>query len=238
MPAYNEEARLPISLPVIHQYLGAHFQRFELIVVDDGSTDATASSVNMFARDLPHLRLLQLGKNSGKGAAVRAGMLVAAGVYVLFSDADLSTPIEEMENVLTHLRTGADVVIGSRDLPDSKIQRHQNLLRETMGKTFNLIVRRLSGLMFADTQCGFKCYRREAAQAIFRRTVINGFAFDVETLVIARTLGFRIVEMPVRWVNSPNSKVQILRHPAEMIVEVIQVRLNNARGVYRASHSG
>ena len=233
VPAYNEEQRLTLSLPKISDYLRARFARYEIIVVDDGSTDATGTVVNMFAKDDPHISLAQLPVNSGKGAAVRAGMLAAAGDYVLFSDADLSTPIEELENVLRHLRAGADVVIGSRDLPESQIQRHQNPLREMMGKLFNLIVRLLSGLPYHDTQCGFKCYRRAAAQAIFHRTKINGFAFDVETLVLARLLDCRTVEMPVRWVNCPQSKVRILRHPAEMVLELLKIRINDARGRYR-----
>jgi dolichyl-phosphate beta-glucosyltransferase len=233
VPAYNEERRLLTSLPKISGYLRAHFVRHEILVVDDGSTDATAAVVTAFAQDAPAVRLLQLPVNSGKGAAVRAGMLAAAGDLVWLSDADLSTPIEELDNVLRHLRAGVDVVIGSRDLPESQIQRHQNPLRETMGKLFNLIVRLLSGLPYHDTQCGFKCYRRAAARAIFHRARINGFAFDVETLVLARRLGCRTVEMPVRWVNCPQSKVRILRHPAEMVLELLTIRLNEARGRYQ-----
>ena len=232
IPAFNEEARLSQSLPKVLDYCRRRFQRFEILVVDDGSGDGTARLVTDFARTAAEVALHQLPQNSGKGAAVRAGMLAAAGDYVLFSDADLSTPIEEMDNMLRHLQAGADVVIASRDLPESQIEQHQSFLRETMGKGFNLIVRRLSGLPYHDTQCGFKCYRRAAAREIFRRAHIHGYAFDVESLIIARQRGFRVVEMPVRWINSPISKVNILRHPWPMLVEVIRSGWSQWRGRY------
>jgi dolichyl-phosphate beta-glucosyltransferase len=227
VPAYNEQERLPLSLRKIGDYCRTRFDRFEIIVVDDGSTDQTAAVAESLGA-----RVIRLARNTGKGAAVRAGMLAAAGDYVLFSDADLSTPIEELEKMWPHLTGAADVVIGSRDLPDSKIERHQNFLRETMGKTFNLFVRVVAGLPYRDTQCGFKCYRRVAAQAIFQRTRIDGFAFDVETLVIARRQGQHVIELPVRWINAPDSKVQVLRHPAQMLAELFVIRWHDLRNRY------
>jgi dolichyl-phosphate beta-glucosyltransferase len=228
IPAYNEETRLPLTLVKVHDYCRARFAGYEVLVVDDGSTDSTAA----LASSQPQERVLHLPHNSGKGAAVRAGMLAARGELLLFTDADLSTPIEEMDGFLRHLEQAADVVIASRDLPDSRIERHQNPVRETMGKGFNLMVRILAGLPYTDTQCGFKCYRRSAALEIFRRSTINGFAFDVETLIIARRLGYSIAEVPVRWVDCPRSKVQILRHPAQMLADLLRIRWREARGGY------
>ena len=227
IPAYNEETRLAQSLPQILDYLRQHFVHHEVIVVDDGSTDRTAVIAESHG-----VRVLRLERNSGKGAAVRAGMLAATGDFVLFTDADLSTPITEIEKAFRHIAAGADVVIGSRALPESDVQVHQNFVRELMGKTFNLFVRLIAGLPFPDTQCGFKCFRHFAAQEIFRRASIPGFAFDVEVLVLARLLKLRTVEMPVRWVNSPASKVGMLVHPLQMLRDIVRVRWNEMRGRY------
>jgi dolichyl-phosphate beta-glucosyltransferase len=227
VPAYNEEERLLVSLPKIAGYCRDRFAQFEIIVADDGSTDRTPA-----VAEAAGARVIRLARNTGKGAAVRAGMLAANGDWILFSDADLSTPIEEFDKMLPHLSGNTDVVIGSRDMPDSQIERHQNFLRESMGKTFNLCVRLLAGLPYHDTQCGFKCYRRAAAQAIFQRTQIDGFAFDVETLVIARRLGYRVVELPVRWINCPKSKVQLLKHPAQMLAALLVIRWRDLRRRY------
>jgi dolichyl-phosphate beta-glucosyltransferase len=228
IPAFNETGRLPASLRRIDAYCRGRFSRHEILVVDDGSTDGTAELVRL----QPGVGLLRMPRNSGKGAAVRAGMLAAAGDIVLFTDADLSTPIEELEGALRCLADSAQVVIASRDLPDSRIERHQNAVRESMGKAFNLVVRTLAHLPYRDTQCGFKCYRAAAAREIYRRTRIDGFAFDVETLVIARRLGYVVVEMPVRWVDCPKSKVNIFRHPLEMIGELLRIRWNDLRRLY------
>lgn len=196
--------------------------------MDDGSTDDT-SAVAAAAG----VRAIRLAPHTGKGAAVRAGMLAATGAIVLFTDADLSTPLEEIHPALALLHDGADVVIGSRNLPGSRVERHQHAIREVMGKTFNLFVRGLSGLPYPDTQCGFKCYRQAAAREIYRRAKTNGFAFDVETLIIARALGLHLRELPVRWINSPASKVQIWRHPLAMLLELVVIRRRLARGDYR-----
>jgi dolichyl-phosphate beta-glucosyltransferase len=227
VPAYNEQSCLSATLRTIADYAANRFHQFEIIVADDGSTDRTAEIAQAAGA-----RVIRLAHNTGKGAAVRAGMLAATGDFVLFSDADLSTPIEEFEKMLPHLTGEVDVVIGSRDLPDSQIERHQNILRETMGKIFNLFVRLLAGLPYHDTQCGFKCYRQAAAKVIFQRAQITGFAFDVETLVIARRQGLRVVELPVRWINCPNSKVRVLRHPVLMLGELLAIRWNDLRNRY------
>ena len=232
IPAYNEELRIGDTLRRTYDWLRARFDRFEIVVVDDGSTDRTAGIVREFALRSPDVRLLQSPTNIGKGHAVRTGMLASTGDYALFSDADLSTPIEELEPALALLTRGHAVAIASRALPDSNVQVHQGVLRETMGKIFNGIVRRLCRLPFRDTQCGFKCYSRDAAKAIFLRARIDGFAFDVESLVIARRLGLSVADFPVRWINSPSSKVHMLRDPVQMIWEVVQVVRNERRGIY------
>jgi dolichyl-phosphate beta-glucosyltransferase len=232
VPAYNEEKRLGGSLNTIYSWMRANFERFEITVVDDGSTDRTADVVTDFSERAPEVELLSLRQNSGKGYAVRTGMMSAEGDYVIFTDADLSTPIEEVAKALDLMKQGWDVVIGSRALPESDVQVHQNFLRELMGKTFNRIVRLLSGLPFPDTQCGFKCFTQKAAKDIFSRAVIDGFAFDVEALVLAKKFGYRVTDMPIRWVNSPASKVRIFSSPLQMLREVWRVRVNVARGKY------
>jgi len=224
IPAFNEETRLAKTLPVVLDYLRAQFERFELLVIDDGSTDQTAVIAETVGA-----RVLRLPVNTGKGAAVRAGMLAASGEIVLFSDADLSTPIAEIAQALVLHREGIDVVMGSRALPASDVQLHQNIIRESMGKMFNVFVRLLAELPFRDTQCGFKSFRRAAAQAVFERCRVNGFAFDVEALIIAQRLGYRLADMPVRWVNSPQSKVKILLHPLQMFIELVGIRWRNRR---------
>jgi dolichyl-phosphate beta-glucosyltransferase len=218
-------------LRAVRAYLDHHFARAELIVVDDGSTDNTAAVAAAGGATV-----LRQPANAGKGAAVRAGMLAATGDVVLFSDADLSTPIEEVEKALARLADGYDVVIGSRALPDSDVQVHQNFVREHLGKVFNVFVRALSGVPFRDTQCGFKCFTRRAARAVFAQCVVNGFAFDVEALLVARRLGYRATDIPVRWVNSPASRLNILWHPWQMLGELIVIRWRDWRA--RAGHSG
>ncbi len=228
VPAYNEALRLPASLSAITVWMDACGFDVELIVVDDGSRDDTAATVEAAGRQDPRVRLHRLARNSGKGAAVRAGALAATKAWVLISDADLSTPIEEVERLAAAaIARGAPVAIGSRDVPDSDIQDHQPWYREAMGRTFNRIVQALAVPGVHDTQCGFKLIRADVARAVFGRATVDGFAFDVEMLYLARRLGFAIVEVGVRWRNDQRSTVDPIRDSAKMFVDVLKIRFRH-----------
>ncbi len=224
VPAYNEEARISLTIIKTCEYLETRGESYELIVVDDGSDDRTAEAALELRERWPSLSLIEFPRNRGKGAAVRAGMLAARGRHRLFMDADLATPIRELDKLMVHARRGCDVVIGSRGLPTSDIRTRQPRAREFMGKTFNRIVRALvfDGIM--DTQCGFKLFSAQAAQALFEKQQTDGFAFDVEVLLLARKLGFEVCEVPVVWYHAPNSKVSPLRDSARMFRDVIALR--------------
>ena len=236
IPVYNESARIPHTLPQVIQYLRGRPERCELIVVDDGSTDDTAERVRELCRDVADARLVSCPPpNRGKGRAVRTGMLEARGEFVLFSDADLSAPISEAQRLLQPMQDGYDVVIGSRALKREWIEVHQSVLRETAGKLFNLFLRAVTGLTFQDTQCGFKVFRREAAQRIFPRQTINGFGFDPEVLFLARKFGYRTLEVPVHWAHSEGTKVRLLRDGMRMAADLVRIRWNELRGRYASS---
>ena len=234
VPAYNEEKRLGATLAAILGHLSETRILGELIVVDDGSTDATAAIVEGISRDEPRLRMIRFPTNRGKGAAVREGALAASGRLLLVSDADLSTPIGELGRLLARMRsTASDIVIGSRGLASSRIEVRQPFWREAMGRSFNRIIRILTALRMRDTQCGFKLLDREKTEPIFRKMVVEGFAFDVELLVLSQLAGLRIVEEPVTWRNSPDSRVSPLRSSWAMLLDVIRVRRRVRRGFYR-----
>ncbi len=237
LPAYNEEARLPASLTAIFCYLETSgCADYEVLVVDDGSTDGTAAAAEQFIAKHPRMRLLRNPGNRGKGYSVRHGMLEARGDWVLFSDSDLSAPIEEVERLLkAATEQGAAVAMGSRALDRSLIQIHQSWFRETAGRTFNLLMRILTGLPFADTQCGFKLFQRRAAQEVFSRQRIERWGFDAEVLFIARKLGFKTIEVPVHWSHSEGTKVNMIRDSANMFIDLFRVRWNYLRGRYRIS---
>lgn len=208
IPAYNEERRIPAALDGLARYVEARPLALEILVVDDGSTDRTAAVAEAegHRHGLP-LRVVRLPANRGKGAAVRAGVLAAGGESILVSDADFSTPIAEWEKLA---RTGAAVAIGSRALDDSLVKVRQPFFRQLSGKVFNRLVRLLAVPGIHDTQCGFKLFSREAGRAVFARTQVDRFAFDVEALLIARHLGYGIAEVPVLWFNSDDSRVSLL----------------------------
>lgn len=234
IPAYNEEERLADTLPLLLNALERGFASFELILVDDGSTDGTNRLAKSVASQNSRVRLITLERNRGKGFAVRQGMLVAAGEYVLFSDADLSTPIREVHKLMASLGSGHDVAIGSRARPETEILQYQPFYRLGMGKIFNFLVRLVVMGGIADTQCGFKCFRRETARRIFSRCVIDGFSFDVEALFVARKLGYRIGEVGVLWRNHPSSRVHPIVHSLEMMLDLLRIRWNGWRGLYPA----
>jgi glycosyltransferase involved in cell wall biosynthesis len=232
IPAYNEEDRLGLSLPLIEPYIRERGLDAEILVVDDGSTDETAQVASSFLRERRG-RVLRHPENRGKGAAVRNGVLKAEGRWVLITDADLSTPIEEHAKLAEIAREeDLDVAFGSRGLPESQVEIRQNPLRQTMGKTFNLILRWITGLPHRDTQCGFKLLDRKRTRPLFERMVIDHFAFDVELLFLCDRFGLRVKEIPVIWRNSDRSTVSIVTAPPKMLLDVVKVRWRFRRGLY------
>jgi dolichyl-phosphate beta-glucosyltransferase len=232
VPAYNEEERLVPSLGSISAYLDAAGIDAEILVVDDGSKDKTAE---LAAKVLAGRRgrVLRNGENRGKGYSVRHGVLEARGRFVLLTDADLSTPIDQHAKLAVEIRDrDLDVVIGSRALPNSDVQVRQGWLRQTMGQSFNAIVRALTGLQFRDTQCGFKLMDRERVKPLFEKMVVNRFAFDVELLFLCARFGLSVAEVPVVWRNAGGSKVKLLGDPLNMIADVLRVRWRFRRGLY------
>ncbi len=221
IPAYNEAARIGRSLQAGLDYLASVPYSWEILVVDDGSSDDTAARVEEF-RD-SGIRLIRLDRNRGKGAAVRRGMLEGTGERRVFTDADFSTPIEELAPMLAHLDEH-DIAIGSRAVDRSRVEVHQPWYRETMGKIFNLFVQTLAVPGIKDTQCGFKGFRGDVAEDVFSRAKSDGFSFDVEALYIARRLGYSIVEFPVRWINDDRSTVNPVTDSIRMFGELMKIR--------------
>jgi len=223
IPTYNEEKRLPGTLDFIFAFLRKQTYEAEIIVSDDGSRDRT---VKISAEKLrfSDSQVLVSPRNVGKGDAVRRGMLAAKGQYLLITDADLSTPIEEVRRFLRYLEAGDDIVIGSRALEDSKIEIHQSFYREIMGRVYNLIARAFSFKGIMDSQCGFKCFKSQVAKELFGLQKINGFSFDAEILFLAQKKGYKIREEPVIWRNSSQSRVQLIRDPIAMFFDLIKIR--------------
>jgi dolichyl-phosphate beta-glucosyltransferase len=233
LPAYNEEKRLPETLREVHSYLCRQNYDYEILVVDDGSTDKTAERVGNLMTEVEHVRVITLHGNRGKGYAVRQGMLAARGTYRLFMDADNATSVEHISRILPELEQGFDVVIGSRDIEGSVIAQRQPLLRHHLGNVFNLIVQVFLGLWgIPDTQCGFKGYSAESAKQIFTRTKMNRWTFDAESLVIAKQLGYKIKEIPVTWSDDAQSKV-LFSEGLQVICELVRIRCNVIYGRYK-----
>ena len=232
IPSYNEELRLPPSLDLIADYIAKSGRPTEVLVVDDGSKDRTSAVAESFLSRIPLLRVVSNGENRGKGYSVRHGMQEAQGEIVLFTDADLSAPIEEADKLLAGLKDH-DVAIGSRALDRSMIAVHETPFREFAGIVFNRIVRIVLWLPFVDTQCGFKAFRRERCKIIFDQQRIERFGFDPELLYLARHHGLKAVEIPVRWAHSPATKVNMMRDSIQMFVDVFTIRWNALLGRYR-----
>ncbi len=232
IPAYNEENRLPASLERIDGYLRRQRIEAEILVIDDGSTDGTARLADEFLKDRRG-RVVRLDENRGKGAAVRRGVIEAAGRWVLMTDADLSAPIEEHQKLAATARDNdLDIVIASRGLAGSRIEVRQAWLRQTMGKTFNVLMRAMTGLPFRDTQCGFKLMDRRRVLPLFEKMVIDRFAFDIELLYLAMRYGLGVREIPVVWRNEPDSRVNLIGDPLNMLWDVVRIRWRFRTGAY------
>lgn len=234
--AYNEEKRIGRSLERIREYMDGLKVAYEVIVVDDGSTDATCQKALGFTGAIPRLDVLGNKVNRGKGYALRTGVLASQGDIVLLTDADLSTPIEELETLMTPVvRNECQVAIGSRALALSEIVRKQPWWRQRMGKIFNKVVRRLVIDDFSDTQCGFKLFSGDVARQLFREARINRFAFDVEILALAKQSGYRILEVPIRWSNAPGSKVNPVFDSMQMLFDLVRIRVALGKATRQSS---
>jgi dolichyl-phosphate beta-glucosyltransferase len=232
IPAFNESARIPATLQSVVACVRERGWDAEVIVVNDGSTDATAEVVRAFARDSPEVRMIENPGNRGKGYSVRSGLLQAMGEIVMFTDADLSSPIEEAERLFAAIDAGADIAIGSRWLETSRQTHRQPLYRQFFGRCFNALTRAVMGLPFADTQCGFKAFTRAAAQTVFQRQTIERWGFDPEILFIGLLCGLRIVEVPVSWAHDKRTRMSYLKDGAKMLEEIATIRWNSFRGRY------
>lgn len=234
IPAYNEEWRILPTIGAIATHMSARNQPWELIIADDGSTDSTVSLV----RDLrfANLRLLVAEKNSGKGDAVRRGMLAARGEVVLFADADQSTPIEQYDRLAALIDQGFDVVVGSRAVEGAAVSG-KSLSRRVLSRGLHVVVSRGFGIDVADTQCGFKLFTADAAKQLFAMQLVDGFSFDLEVLYLAHKLGLRTAEVPVEWIDAPGSTVDAARVSLQFVRDLLRIRMYDLRGRYRRSTS-
>jgi dolichyl-phosphate beta-glucosyltransferase len=236
VPAYNEQGRLE---PTLRAYLG-YFRDcgrdVEVIVVDDGSTDATTPMVERLTAEFAELRLIRLAQNQGKGYAVRSGIVNARGRRILFADADGATPIGEIERLDAALDAGADLAIGSRAVASTEVHVRTRLHRRVIGRIFHLLVRLTGVRGISDTQCGFKLFRGAVAHVLFSRMRTSGFSFDVEVLMMARLCGHRIAEVPVNWTHQPGSRVNLVTDSVRMAGDLVRIRLRRLKGQYAAPH--
>ena len=232
IPAYNEAARIPAALQAVTACVRSRGWSAEIVVVDDGSRDATAETVRAFAAQAPEVRLLQNPGNRGKGYSVRNGLLHSYGEIVMFTDADLSAPIEEAEGLFAAIARGSDIAIGSRWLERTRQTIRQPLYRQFFGRCFNAVTRLVMGLPFADTQCGFKAFTRAAAQTVFQLQTIDRWGFDPEILFIALKRGYHIEEVPVSWAHDERTRISYLKDGLRMLQDIAIVRWNALLGRY------
>jgi dolichyl-phosphate beta-glucosyltransferase len=230
IPAFNEAARLPASIRDVVAYFDGRGEPYEVLVVDDGSEDATSERVRDIARAHPAVQLQAFGQNHGKGFAVRAGMLTARGALRLMADADGATPIAEVKRLEAAIQAGADLAVGSRALRDQSVARRVRPHRQLVGNVFNVIVCALGVSGVTDTQCGFKLFRGEVAADLFGALRTEGFGFDVELLLLAQRRGYRIVEVPINWIDQPGSRVSVLKEGPRMLAQVVAARWRLERG--------
>ena len=231
IPAFNEEKRLEPSLQRITEFLEKNFENFEILVVDDGSKDTTPEIVQKFKEK--KVKLIQNPKNMGKGFSVKLGMINAQHDYILFTDADLATPIEETTKFLEAIKQGYDVVIASRNVEGANITVEQPKYRQVLGKAFPLLVKSMVLPDFKDTQCGFKMFTKQAARKIFPRQTIKRWAFDVEIIFIAKKLGYKIKELPVTWTDKEGSRLSPVKDSFRMLNEVAKIKYNEIKGEYK-----
>jgi len=233
IPMYNETARMRASLPQLTAYFAGQQYGYEYVIVDDGSTDGTAKMARELLAGEKRVRVLEERPNRGKGHAVKVGMLAAEAPVVLFCDADLSTPPREIEKFWKWLDKDYDVVIGSRKMAGANITRHQPAWRENLGKVFTLLTNLIATKNISDVTCGFKCFKREAAQQVFSRSVIDDWSFDAEVLFIAQQRKLRIKEVPVTWHDQEGTKVRLVKDAFRSLTGLAKIRLNSARGKYK-----
>jgi dolichyl-phosphate beta-glucosyltransferase len=245
IPAYNESGRIVSTLRRVVDYVRAQGWRAEILVVNDGSTDRTVNVVSEFEALAPEVRMIENPGNRGKGYSVRAGMLEAHGEILVFTDSDLSAPIEEADRLFAAIAAGADIAIGSRWLESGRQTHRQPLYRQFFGRCYNLVTRMVMGLPFADTQCGFKAFTRAAAQTVFQLQTIEGWGFDPEILFIALKRGYRVKEVPVTWAHDERTRMKYLKDGVKMLREMASIRWNALTGLYsreiqetRAGHIG
>lgn len=225
IPAYNEQKRLPPYLESIRHHFDSDLVGcYEVIVVDDGSTDGMADDLRRRAETFPQLRILAHSDNRGKGAAVRSGVLAARGRYVLFADADGATPIEEERRLRSRLQADADIAVGSRRVASTEVATNRNPFRGIVGKSFACLAKLLLGLSVRDTQCGFKMFRHEVAAKLFPQMREEGYYFDMEMLILADRYGYRVIEVPINWADQPGSRMSLARELANMIAAFRRLR--------------
>jgi dolichyl-phosphate beta-glucosyltransferase len=232
IPAYNESSRITASLDKILAYIDEHKWEAEVIVVNDGSRDTTADIIREYAQRSPIVKLIENPGNRGKGYSVRNGMLEARGDILLFSDADLSSPIYESARLLREIEKGADVAFGSRWLEADTQTERQPILRQIAGRVYNILLRLILGLNYKDTQCGIKAFTREAAEKVFTRQKIERWGFDPELLFIAKKFGMKMVEVPVEWAHDDRSKINPIVDGFKMGMEMLKIRWNGLTGRY------
>ena len=230
IPAHNEERRLPGSLDKITAFLATQTYQYEVVIVENGSIDDTLGVARRYSKRFPYIRPYQETAR-GKGLAVRRGMLEARGQYRFICDADLSMPIEEIGKFLPPTMTGFDVAIASREVSGA-VRHGEPRYRRLIGRTFNLLIKLIAVRGFEDTQCGFKCFRDVVAEDLFSVQTLNGIGFDVELLFVAQRRGYKIVEVPIHWYYSPESRMRLVRDSLRAIIELITIRRNWRQGVY------